>query len=798
MKRRNRLVIGLTSIMLLGSLMTSCDSTSSSVSKDEIHQVYDSYVANGGTLSYEEWLASIKGTLKGEKGDKGDAGKNGSDGKDGKDGSDGKDGYSLLSGEGEPSSSLGKDGDSYVDVSTWDYYTKKDGSWKKTGNIKGANGEQGENGKNGTSVLTGNGVPSDELGDDGDSYIDNDTFDYYVKSDGAWSKKGNIKGATGSQGEKGDTGSKGGKGDKGDSGDNGSDGKSAYEIYKETYPGYAGSEKDWISDLALGKLSVTISFDTNGGNEIEDRVYCKGEEVKISETTSKDDWSFTGWYLDEETTLLANTEFIAAENLTLYAGFHPNTVSVTYIVDDTIYKVDTFDYESTLGELEEAPEKLGYTFTSWEASVEPFNKDAPLTYDVTLTAKYDLDRMELPAIEINTENKAPIVSKEEYVKATVSVSNSDGKYDFSNAEAKIKGRGNSTFGQPKKPYKIKFDKKTSMLGSSYKAKSWVLLANYFDKSLSRNALAYDLSSRMEHIAFSSAHEYVDVYLNGEYVGVYLLADQIETGKGRVEVDEEEVTDGNGGYLMELDQPSRIEADGAVLNESYFASNSHYFAFKTPDIEDDSFINNHEAYINYIKSYMDSCFDAMNGTDWTTITDLMDVESFAETYLIQELFANNDCGYSSFYLVKDKDDKLEAGPVWDFDIGGGNLNYNMGTAESCSPNTALWARWANIFYQKLLNHSEFKEMVTVKIYSYEQTFNELIELANPTSETGIYSLYQNALNRNFDKWQIMGHYVWPEPNEVVALTTVSDQLQYLYNWLSARYVFMKEQYPQASE
>ncbi len=738
-------------------------------------------------------------------------GPQGEQGIQGEKGNDGSDGLSLLVGEGNPDNSLGKDGDSYIDTLTFDYYSKKDGSWIKLGNIKcsdgidgekgdtgetGAQGEKGTDGSDGLSILSGKGIPDNSLGKDGDSYIDTSTFDYYSKNDGVWTKIGNIKGSDGSDGEKGEQGI---QGEQGEDGKDGTDGKSAYDIYVENYPNYPGTEKDWIRDLALGKLAVTVHFETNVGSEVEDITYCRGEEVKISQVTSKDDYAFTGWYSDIETTKLASSEFIALEDITLYAGFHPNSVSITYMVNDAIYSVDTFDYGTTIDNLIDAPERLGYVFNDWKAENEDFDVQKALTNDVVLVGDYSIDQLELPYIEINTEEKAEIASKDTYVNATISIGGTENnQYDLSNLAGKVKGRGNSTWGQPKKPYKIKFDKKQSLFGSSYKAKSWVLLANYFDKSLSRNALAYELSSRMNSISFSPARQYVDVYLNGVYVGVYLLTDQIETGSGRVDIDESEATDGNTGYLMELDQPSRIEADGAVLNESYFQSNGFSFAFKTPDIEDEYFINNHETCISYIKTYMDNCFTAMQGTNWETITNLMDVESFAETYLIQELFANNDCGYSSFYLVKDKDGKLEAGPVWDFDIGAGNINYNMGSSTGCSPDARLWANTANIFYMYLLRHSEFKQLVTQKIYSYNQTFVDVISLADSTNADGYYQMYQNALNRNFAKWNIMGKYVWPEPNDVVALSTVPDQMDYLYNWLTKRFAYMKTQYPQATE
>ena len=181
---------------------------------------YDYYVKEDGV-----WV--LKGNIKGEKGNDGVDGKDGIDGKDGQqgekgsdgadgnDGIDGKDGKSILSGEGAPNSSLGSDGDSYIDTSNYDFYVKKDGSWTKTGNIKGETGsagaagidgndglpgekgETGEKGNDGSSFRTGNGEPSSSLGSDGDSYLDLSTYDIYVKENGEWKKNGNIKGEDG-------------------------------------------------------------------------------------------------------------------------------------------------------------------------------------------------------------------------------------------------------------------------------------------------------------------------------------------------------------------------------------------------------------------------------------------------------------------------------------------------------------------------------------------------------------------------------------------------------------------------
>ncbi len=154
MKNKNRNLLALLLTASSAFALTACaggdsSSPSSASSKDpSIAAVYQAYRDNGGTLSYEEWLASIKGE-KGEKGDKGDKGDPGKDGKDGKDGVNGADGSSIINGKGAPANSLGKDGDSYIDTDTYDYYVKSNGSWSKSGNIKGEKGEDG-----GTTYIT--------------------------------------------------------------------------------------------------------------------------------------------------------------------------------------------------------------------------------------------------------------------------------------------------------------------------------------------------------------------------------------------------------------------------------------------------------------------------------------------------------------------------------------------------------------------------------------------------------------------------------------------------------------------
>lgn len=155
--------------------------------EEQIESIYKLYVADAianGQIpkSYQEWLDSIRGPA-------------------GEQGEPGKDGNSILHGSSDPYSGYGNVGDTYINTTTWDFFVKDEHGWNKYGCLKGADGGQGQPGKDGTSMITGNGAPSSELGKVGDSYVNLDNWDFYVKeSESGWVQHGNIKGQDGDPG----------------------------------------------------------------------------------------------------------------------------------------------------------------------------------------------------------------------------------------------------------------------------------------------------------------------------------------------------------------------------------------------------------------------------------------------------------------------------------------------------------------------------------------------------------------------------------------------------------------------
>jgi hypothetical protein len=266
-------------------------------------------------------------------------------------------------------------------------------------------------------------------------------------------------------------------------------------------------------------------------------------------------------------------------------------------------------------------------------------------------------------VAIHTVNNQVIDSKENYVKGIVSVI--DGDY-FHTDSLDIRGRGNASWGFPKKPYRMKLFNKVKLLNNPAKEKNWTLINNYGDKTLMRNLIAFEISKRME-MPYTPAGRPVDVVLNGEYVGTYQLCDHIEVADGRVETDKMKTDDTalpklSGGYLIEVDAFADTES-------SWFYSND---AHKTPVTvkypKDDEIVSEQ---FDYIKDHFNAMQDAIFASNYTDETNgyrrYIDVPSFVRHFLIGELSGNTDTYWSTYMVKKRNDDKFYFGPVWDFDI-----------------------------------------------------------------------------------------------------------------------------------
>ncbi|MGN1444675.1 MAG: CotH kinase family protein, partial [Eubacteriales bacterium] len=194
----------------------------------------------------------------------------------------------------------------------------------------------------------------------------------------------------------------------------------------------------------------------------------------------------------------------------------------------------------------------------------------PTTETAEETAPFDpssVAKETMPRLDIVTEGGQSVTSKEVYVRCTVSMSDCDESFAFTDSPAGIRVRGNSTAGAPKKPYRLKFDVKQPMLdlNDGHAFRNWCLMADYFDSSMLRTYATFQMAEALlDGCVYSSDCAHVEVYLNGVYQGVYLLCEQTQINKNRINIYEKEDEDTSleVGYLM-IGQGGRFDEPGNI-------------------------------------------------------------------------------------------------------------------------------------------------------------------------------------------------------------------------------------------
>ena len=269
----------------------------------------------------------------------------------------------------------------------------------------------------------------------------------------------------------------------------------------------------------------------------------------------------------------------------------------------------------------------------------------------------------LPFVLIETPDGRPITSKTEWMaEASMTILRPDLSVAYEGGLS-IKGRGNSTWTQfPKKPYALKLDSKAEILGMA-KHKRWCLLANWMDRTLIRNDVAFEISRRTG-LGWTPSGRFVELFLNGEHLGNYYICEQIKADPNRVNITElgKKDTEGEavtGGYIFECD---------LWYDETFkFMSPLHNvpWQFKDPD-------EIVQAQFDYIYGYVSAFEASLFETDRFAAReylDYIDPASFADWWIVNELAQNSEINQpKSAYIHKDRGGKLKAGPVWDFDWG----------------------------------------------------------------------------------------------------------------------------------
>ncbi len=409
----------------------------------------------------------------------------------------------------------------------------------------------------------------------------------------------------------------------------------------------------------------------------------------------------------------------------------------------------------------------------------------------------------LPTLYLNTYDvETSEITKDDYCFGDFKLISEDYgiiNYTFSkekNGEKKegIKGRGNTSWSMPKKGYSIKFDSKQSFFGLP-SAKKWCIIANYSDKTLLRNKLASYIGNEVLDSEWAPTFNSVDVIMNDEYMGNYIFCERNTLSTGRVDVQDisdvdEKLAEGkdskiidansdgeknlyDGGFLIEVEANETRAKD----NDFYFngTKGGRLFCLKDPDKVSSevkevvqSIVLNAENVL-----YSDGYTDADTG--WRKY---IDENSVIDWYLINEFAKTNDSiFFSSVYMYYNpEDEKLHMGPIWDFDISFGNVNYN-----DCDLAEGFWLKKA-IWISRMFTDSEFVENVKKR---WNEKKLDLYSVINSNLED-LESQIEVSAEYNFERWKILGTYVWPNADGYITRTTYKSEITYLQEWLNQRY------------
>lgn len=370
----------------------------------------------------------------------------------------------------------------------------------------------------------------------------------------------------------------------------------------------------------------------------------------------------------------------------------------------------------------------------------------------------------------------------------------------------IELRGSSSQSFPKKAYSFEVrdeageDKDVTLFGWPEDA-DYILYPSYHEKSLMHNVLAMELYRAMGR--YASRTRYVEVIIDNQYEGVYVLMEKIKRGKGRVDIaklEPQELVgdDLTGGYIIKIDKQTGTQNGGWLSNYTSLSTQPKNIFFQYHYPEDAPYEQN-----VYIKNYVSSFESALKSPIFKDpekgYRNWIDVGSFVDYWILNEVSRNVDGYRLSTFLYKDKDSKdgkLTIGPPWDYDISFGNADYCNGQSyqgfswhfNSICPEDGYHLPF---WWDKLLQDSFFIDSLG-KAYDYQRKNGTLRkESIFALIDSMSYEL-QEAQVRNFKRWNILGQYVWPNPQPIPA--TWAGEVQELKNWISERLIWLDNNLP----
>jgi hypothetical protein len=371
-----------------------------------------------------------------------------------------------------------------------------------------------------------------------------------------------------------------------------------------------------------------------------------------------------------------------------------------------------------------------------------------------------------------------------------------GPADF-DGRASINIRGHSTIRQSKSSYTVRLkddhdDKVKASLFGLPKDSDWVLYAPFCDKTLIRDALAYDLSNQMGR--YAPRTRFVEVFLERsggrlslrDYIGVYVLEEKIKRGKHRVNIEEMTSSDNtepaiSGGYIFKRDHSMRFEPS---FNTSLRHVPFMYVEPKGQEITREQKL--------WLSQFMNQFERALYGADFADpqrgYAKYLDVDSFIDQHWLIEMSKNIDGFRYSAFLHKDRGGKLQVGPAWDWNLSFGNADYHEGWkpdswyTEMLRENELCW-------YRRLSEDPEFMQRC---IDRWGDLRRNVFAPSNILARVDqMAAQLREGQARNFRRWPILGRNI--NPNYFVG-DTYEEEINWMKKWIQRRIAWIDNQFP----
>ncbi len=468
----------------------------------------------------------------------------------------------------------------------------------------------------------------------------------------------------------------------------------------------------------------------------------------------------------------------------------PNSImESTLLQGENVLAIQVHNYGSSSSDLSAIP------FLFFGTSSEEVLSELPVWFDAG-----DLELFtHLPLIRIETNGQA--ILNNQRIQAHMSVYSNDlgelnNVYDLPSdydGDISIEIRGNSSTMFEKKSYSLETQTSTgennnvSLLGLPAE-NDWVFYGPYSDKTMMRNAIVYQLSREMGW--YASRQVYFELIINGDYRGLYILGEKIKRDASRVDIDSMDENDNQGdsitgGYIVKIDWPD----DGE--NQDWYSPVTSYdgdwldlgYQYEYPSREDMT-----PAQEDYIQSVFSDFEQDLISTSFQDLESgfrrHIDMHSFADHLILNEISYNVDAfRLSNFYhkVRESKGGRIFAGPVWDYNLGFGNVDFGVGWETYGWALENPWVTHAIPFHLKRMKESYFFERLLRCRWDDLRT-STLSEGHIESIIDSIAGYLGPAIDRNFERWDIIGTYVWP--NYFIG-ESYSEEVDYLKDYINER-------------